>query len=97
MSEGLERVHDRIDDIHKEIRAEIKEIRLSAIRTESHTKHIEELADKIFKAVYGNGRDGISQKLSSLHDKVGFHAVLLLCLLTGLVSLAFYVIQQAVS
>ena len=79
---GQERIHNRIDEIAK-----------STAEIETYSKAMKESTDRIFQAIYGNGRDGIIHKVAQMCGKLGMHAKLIIFLIAAIMAIAGYVIQ----
>lgn len=82
-NETIGRIHDKIDAIAK-----------TAIQIESSAKTVEKIVEKMGECVYGNGREGITQKLTRLFERVGLHTKLITAIFLSIMGIAFFIIQQ---
>lgn len=80
---GQERIHKRVDEIAKAT-AEIK----------TYSQAMKESSDRIYQAIYGNGRDGLIQKVARMFERSGLHTKLITFIFLSLVGIAFAVIKS---
>lgn len=66
---GQERIHIKVDEIKDSVARQ--EVACSIIKEQVST--MRDNSNKVYTAVYGNGKDGLGNKYRSLNAKVGFH------------------------
>ena len=82
-NETVSRIHEKIDAIAK-----------TAIQIETSAKMVEKIVEKMGECVYGNGKEGITQKLTRLFERVSLHTKLITAIFFSIMGIAFYIIQQ---
>ena len=80
---SLSRIHERTDVIAN-----------SVSRQEVIVERIEKSMDKLFKVVYGNGQNGIMNKINSNAISLKIHFGLVMLCLSSIVGCAFFVIRS---
>jgi hypothetical protein len=79
---GQQRIHERIDKIAK-----------STAEISTYSKAMKESSDRIFQAVYGNGKDGLIQKITKVSERSSLHTKLIIAIIVALFGIASYVIK----
>ena len=72
--------------------------KVNAIKTDTaliqqSASHIKESTDNICNALYGNGKDGLITKVSNLFTILKIHWGVMVVILSGLLTTAFFVIR----
>jgi 23S rRNA U2552 (ribose-2'-O)-methylase RlmE/FtsJ len=83
-NETVGRIHDKIDAIAK-----------TGIQIETSAKMVEKSVEKICECVYGNSKEGITQKLTRLFERVSLHTKLIMGIVFSILGIAFYVIRNS--
>lgn len=78
------RIHDKVDNISK-----------ISIQIETSAKMVQTSVEKICECVYGNGKEGITQKLTRLFERVSLHTKLIMGIVFSILGIAFYVIRNS--
>ena len=74
---GQERIHNRIDEISKQ-----------TYEMCVYAKMIKESVDRMHETMYGNGKDGLMQKFTSIFERVSLHTKLVIAIILSLVAVA---------
>jgi 23S rRNA U2552 (ribose-2'-O)-methylase RlmE/FtsJ len=82
-NETVGRIHDKIDAIAK-----------TGIQIETSAKMVEKSVEKICECVYGNSKEGITQKLTRLFERVSLHTKLIMLMIASVLGIAYFIIQQ---
>ena len=84
---SMARLHQRVD-----------EIRESTIRMEESSKRLEKYGDDMHKLIYGNGQNGMANKITKLFERVSLHTKIIvgtvLAIVGGFVTLVFKLFEK---
>ena len=82
-NQSLGRIHDKIDNIGK-----------TGIQIETSAKIMQESVNKMCDCIYGNGKDGITSKITRLFERISLHTKLITITIGSIIGLSFYVLQS---
>ena len=71
------------------IDAKVESIQLSVTSMEVSSKNIENMVNKLYTMMYGNGKPGLIEKISGYCTKVNIQWFLLGCIIIGVIAMAF--------
>ena len=85
-NQSLSRIHDKMDSIGK-----------TGTQIETSAKLMKESVDKICECVYGNGKTGLTQKITQLFERISLHTKLIMLIMGSILALAFYIIKESLA
>lgn len=80
---GQQRIHERVDKIES-----------STAKIEQYAKSMKESVDRMHGAVYGNGKDGLIQKITKVSERSSLHTKLIFAIIVAIFAIASYVIKN---
>jgi len=83
-NESIGRIHEKVNLIA----TDTKIIAKSAER-------LDKFSEDIHRVIYGNGKTGLSQMITTLFERVSLHTKLVLGMITAILGLAFFIIRSA--
>jgi hypothetical protein len=81
-NETISRIHQRVDEISK-----------TTTQIETSAKMMETSVNKMCECIYGNGKSGLTSRITQLFERVSLHTKLISMLMLSIIGLAFYIIQ----
>ena len=82
----MERLHQRVDKISE-----------TGIKIETSVNLMKESVDKMCECVYGNGKSGLTQKITQLFERISLHTKLLTAVILSVLGMAFCIIQNTLN
>ena len=82
----MERLHQRIDKISE-----------TGIKIETSANLMKESVDKICECMYGNGKNGLTQKITQLFERVSLQTKLIMGIIASILGMAFIIIQNFIN
>jgi len=85
-NQSLARIHDKVDIISK-----------TAIQIETASKITQDSVEKICDCVYGNGRGGLTSKITQLFERISLHTKLIMAIILSILGIAFFIIREGLA